>query len=220
MKSNGIERITGKKRPLIGVIGAAKPTGEYSREVGRLAGYKLRKYLEGNEGTIFTGGVNGVGFDVYAGIVRFHLETYLKDDRLLEDMFFVLTPESEAVPKEYIDLSRIVARLEIVRVGADLEQRRTCLAEVADVLIVLNGAYGTLDEAVKGLKNSKRVVTLPSTGGTADLLAAIKEGSLDRVKIEELKELDLYPEGCDLDLITISSDPDDMIRKLSGLDLV
>ena len=54
-----------RSRPLIAVIGAAKPGPDYTRKKGVAIGYKLREFLGGDrDGTIFTGGVEGVGVDV------------------------------------------------------------------------------------------------------------------------------------------------------------
>src|SRR3989344_4806210 len=83
---------TKHEKPIIGIIGATSPLRDYTKEMGIELGYKLRGFLEGKQGSLFTGGVPGVGADVYEGISKYC------EENNLEDRFFVLVPEDEFVP--------------------------------------------------------------------------------------------------------------------------
>src|SRR5947207_839694 len=51
---------------VIGVIGSTSPTSPYRGHMGFLVGYMLQEML-GDKNTLLTGGVEGVGVDVFCG---------------------------------------------------------------------------------------------------------------------------------------------------------
>ena len=70
------------EKPLISVIGATFPTRPYDDIMGFNLGMQLRDRLETNHGTVFTGGVDGVGIHTYLGIVN-----YVKTHDYIDDKF-------------------------------------------------------------------------------------------------------------------------------------
>ena len=83
-----LEEITNKyESPIIGIIGATSPLPGYDSDDAYRMGYELREIVN-DKGVLFTGGVSGVGLDVYRGIVDYCVE---KD---VEDRFFVLIPDN------------------------------------------------------------------------------------------------------------------------------
>ena len=119
------------KKPIIGVIGATAPQNDYNRNQGIKVGYKLREAIN-SAGTIFTGGVNGVGVDVYIGVMKFCV-----DHGNLDDKFFVLIPQfltirgtqeqiSYDTPEAYHVLAALTTKghLEIVYAGDSMDERR------------------------------------------------------------------------------------------------
>src|SRR3989338_7902135 len=136
-----LEEITSKyEHPIIGVIGAACPSPDYDSQEARRLGYKLRELVE-QGGSLFTGGVSGVGVDVYKGIVDYCLK------KKVEDKFFVLLPDMEfEPPQEYFKLSKRTKNkvLRVEGMGQDMEERRTYLGAIADLLVVANGSIGTI----------------------------------------------------------------------------
>jgi hypothetical protein len=194
------------ERPLIGVIGATFPDKTYSPHMGEFLGAMLREYVEKNSGTIFTGGVEGVGLDVYKGIIQKTKE--LNSD---QDKFFVLGPHFETTfdstlnqlvetpylpPKDYRDLSRSInKKLHLIRGGRNMRERREYLSILADKVFVVNGSFGTLDEAVKTLTLSKPVISLYYTGGAAKILRQIKERIfIDRFDLKLIRSLEFKME--------------------------
>ncbi|PIZ51645.1 hypothetical protein COY27_02930 [Candidatus Woesearchaeota archaeon CG_4_10_14_0_2_um_filter_33_13] len=86
--------------PIVGVIGATNPSEEYHSEMGIKVGYELRNFIGYKNGSIFTGGVEGVGIDTYIGVMR----NCMEHSRLIstegehlgfDDRFFILVPQSE-----------------------------------------------------------------------------------------------------------------------------
>ncbi len=224
-------------KPLIGIIGATSPDDGYRREVGIKAGYMLRRYVDLTEGRIFTGGVDGVGVDVYIGVMRFCVEKAAETGEMPDDKFFVLVPETGAEgfsfgdgeiardlkyspPDAYTALAALTPRrsLDSVRAGYDMRERREHMAHVSDVLVVINGGGGTLHEAMHALETSRRVIAIKGTGGVADSLVSIKgmeptgtlRGILSRIGV-----LDTIP----TDLIYVAKDLDEMIPILDGFHL-
>src|SRR3989338_3121734 len=139
--------------PIIGVIGAASPTRPYTQETGIKLGYVLREYLASHPGTLFTGGVQGVGVDVYIGVTKYCIAEGIRTGKIPNDNFFVLIPKYEASqhflqrqtalyepPGEYTALGRLSKRgtLWSAYAGNDMTERRDYVAAIADVLIVAN----------------------------------------------------------------------------------
>ena len=120
---------------------------------------RLRRYTKDN-GFIFTGGVAGVGVDVFKGVLE---ENHGQNTR-----FFVLLPKGVSPDHDYDKLS-FPNEVEVVPFGRDMFERRIGMGKVADVVIVLNGRYGTLHEALCGLENGKKLIVL-NHGGAGSLL--------------------------------------------------
>ena len=173
------------EHPIIGVIGATSPLPNYDSDDAYRLGYELRNFVE-NKGTLFTGGVSGVGIDIYNGIIGYCLE------KGVSDKFFVLFPNMKLEPtEEYFRLAEKTKDkiLKVERVGEDMEERRTCIAAVADILIVMNGATGTIDEALKGLILRKPLLCLQNSGGAAEVLSKFKRGEIQGIPLHVNKEL-------------------------------
>ncbi|MBN2052338.1 hypothetical protein JW756_02445 [Candidatus Woesearchaeota archaeon] len=183
------EKINEQEYPIIGAIGAASPTVPYNPTTGVKTGYFLRELIEKKGGSLFTGGMEGVGIDIYVGIAL-----YCKEHKTTEDHFFVLFPEGDLKPADgkYEEIaSKVIGKpLTIIGAGKDFEQRRAGVAEAANLLVVLNGGDGTTDEVIRAIQKGKRVYCLRGTGGTADLLIDYKECPVVRSDIGlENKEL-------------------------------
>ena len=157
------------EHPVIGVIGAASPLPGYDSADSYRLGYELRELIE-NGGSLFTGGVSGIGTDFYEGVVDYCSE------RGLEDRFFILFPEGLQPSKAYFKLAEKTKNgtLRIERAGKNLEERRSYVGAIADALILVNGAEGTIDEALKGLLLGKPLVCLQNSGGAADVICKLK----------------------------------------------
>ncbi|MDD5513070.1 MAG: hypothetical protein PHD09_04830, partial [Candidatus Omnitrophica bacterium] len=147
----------------VGIIGAAAPTKEYSSNSGVELGRKLSNYL-GDNGFVFTGGVSGVGVDVYRGVVD--------TGKGKNDRFFILLPEEIPPAKEYLDVTSD-RQVNTAYFGEDMFERRIGMAKVADVLVVVNGRGGTLHEAISALEENKKVIVL-NQGGAGGLLYLAK----------------------------------------------
>jgi predicted Rossmann-fold nucleotide-binding protein len=228
-----------KKSPLIAVIGATDPTPQYKPKMGIEVGYFLRKNLE-DEGTIFTGGVSGIGIDVYEGAMNYCKEA-LNLHKPAIDRFFVLVPENHyafdtdtqetyllqyRVPEKYFTLARSIPNnsLDAITAGVEMSERRQYLAELADVALVLNGGGGTLDEAFSIMARGKNVITLPYTGGAARLLQGFKEKKLYGEDILELEEKGVnigkilqIAQSLDFKLLKSAENPDEMLTILNQL---
>jgi len=195
-----------RESPMIGVIGATAPTTPYKDLQGFEVGYKIREFLEKNPGTIFTGGVGGVGSDVYFGIVKYCINQGVKTGEIPKDKFFVIVPNGMAyvdfkthrkvdlpfsLPETYTLLAKFLPKkkIDIVRAGNNMRERRLNLSSLADVLIVVNGSSGTDHEAYTGLKWGKKIIALPYTGGTAQLLNLVRKGEYKIPKREKERNL-------------------------------
>ncbi len=229
-----------KEVPIIGIIGSTSPINPYTRNMGVDVGYELRKYLNDKKGTLFTGGVNGVGVDVYTGVLKYCIENYGKrvlpfKKNIPDDRFFVLVPEEMEMPlfhgifkeenihessftkviyeppEAYTALAALSSKhkLDIIRAGENMNKRRKYVAKVADALVVVNGGYGTLDEALSLLLEGKPLITLPYSGGAAKELLDIKER-----KIPIAKSHRLPLDKLDLNLINIAHDTSELISNL------
>lgn len=171
-----LEEITARhEHPIIGIIGATSPLPDYDSDDAYRLGYELRQVVD-NKGSLFTGGVSGVGIDVYRGIADYCLE------KGVDDKFFVLFPNMDfEPPQEYFKLAGKTKNrvLRVEKVGQDMEERRSYVGAVADLLVLVNGSVGTIDEALKGLFLGKQVVCLQNSGGASDVLSRFKKGEID-----------------------------------------
>lgn len=171
-----LEEITKKyESPIIGIIGATSPLPDYDSDDTYRLGYELRDVVN-KKGSLFTGGVSGVGTDVYRGIVDYCIE------HGVDDKFFVLFPNMDfEPPKEYFRLAEKTKNgiLRVERVGVDMEERRSYVGAVADLLVLVNGASGTIDEVLKGLYLGKPVVCLQNSGGAAEVISRVQKGEID-----------------------------------------
>jgi len=224
-----------KKGTLIGVIGATMPSPKYDSDSGIEIGQRLRKYLDSREGFIFTGGVLGVGVDIYEGVIRECVRngyySPLDGENRFDDRFFVLVPMYDEdiqlpkslaqffsgktvssitkrsiyrPPREYLKLgeSSSRGRLDIVRAGENMMERREYVAGIADVLVLVNGGSGTLDEAFNAVGTSVPLIVMEDSGGAAALICEAKKDAQNwRIKeqlqrrnlsIEYLQEAEIY----------------------------
>lgn len=193
-----IERIrNSKESPLIAVIGATNPKKDYKEKMGIETGYYLREFIDSRKGNIFTGGVDGVGVDVYAGVMKYCINKIInKKANIIDDRFFVLIPSHldlvsshsflneisyESSPYyppssyEYFGILTSKGKLDKIVAGKDMNERREYLAMIADIIVVVNGGCGTIHEAIEGLKNNKPVINLFKTGGATKILKYISE---------------------------------------------
>lgn len=237
MKEINIDKIKEfYESPIIGVIGATVPSKDYESTMGIQTGYGLRKMITRSGGSIFTGGVQGVGVDVYSGIIRFCIENATKTGKMIDDNFFVLIPHfapvmNEApaflletqvrlapynVPTQYELIARFTASRElgVVRAGHDMDERREYVAKVADMLVVVNGGHGTLDEALNALQLGKRIVTVATTGGSARLLSDLVNGNISEQKKAALKKVGLFVDNVDTSKICCVDSLDELPKHL------
>lgn len=197
----GLEELTQKyEHPIIAVIGATQPLPDYEQKIGESLGYKLRELLEKQQGTIFTGGVPGVGVDIYQGVIN-----YCQEHSKSNDKFFCLLPEEYPICIDYLLSADEIGKnsVSIERIGKDMEERRTNLSNLADCLIVVNGSHGTLDEALKSMLLGKKLLCLANSGGAAKVL--------EKIKLEEIQGL---PKEINSSLIELFYNVDDLIAYL------
>jgi hypothetical protein len=190
--------------PLIGIIGATVPTNPYYSSQGFNIGYTIREFLQRSPGKVFTGGVEGIGIDAYAGVVKYCVDEGIKTGKIPEDKFFVIIPDNVEYldwatnkkiqtpffpPETYDLLARFLPRgnLDIIRSGKNMYERRLGLASLADILVVVNGGPGTDHEAYIGLELGKKVIACTPTGGTAKLLESVKNGNYCPQKPKKMK---------------------------------
>jgi hypothetical protein len=193
--------------PLIGVIGATSPDTDYSADISYIAGYLLAAIANKYKGAVFTGGVDGVGVDVYMGATSYYAETketprfftliphhymvmvgnnYGKPEAFINKKKKRYIPKPYVLPFQYKNLEdflklRVGAtdenfNLIEVRAGNDMGERRMFLAKAADVMIVINGGAGTLDEAIMAAEHNAPLIVVAGSGGTADDLVNLKWG--------------------------------------------
>jgi len=102
------------------------------------------------------------------------------------------------VPRKYdIIADRLGSSLDVARAGAEMGERREYLFNVSDVFVMMNGGFGTLDEAYGALRLGKRVITLPHTGGAASLLHDIASNKRLNPKLSS----QLSMQGLDFDAV-------------------
>ncbi len=226
-----VERIRREKGlPLIGVVGATVPTAPYRPKIGQQVGYNLRAYNSTVGGALFTGGVEGIGVDVYVGIMRYCIDVAKRTGDLKEDNFFVLVPthtmapfsidlprfRRKAIPPllhysppaEYSVLGSLTPKggLDVVRAGENMTERREYVGAVADTLVVVNGGDGTLDEVIQAMQLGKKIITLPESGGTAALLGTIKKKPADPGLRQTLAKMRISEQEINPDLIYVATD--------------
>lgn len=227
-----------QESPLIGVIGSTAPNCVYEQMDGIRIGTLLRKFIRDHKGTLFTGGVDGVGVDVYTGIIKFCYEEGMKKRVMLDDKFFVIVPEHEdffqwtgepgfhgeehiahIIPATYHALGALSKKgtVNVIRAGEDMATRRQYIGLVADVLVAVNGSRGTLDEAYQCLKASHPVITLPSSGGTAAFLERMKTKQLENNELAYLAKQRMSVDDFNTDLIYVAKSIDELPTLLRTL---
>ncbi len=188
-----------KKRfpsPIIGVIGASNPDFYYCSQMGIVAGFLLAKRCHEKGGSIFTGGVDGVGSDVFTGVAMYCAKNKVKVP------FFVMIPNGyehveysadqdiesdeqldselkatiEILPfnlsSAYTSIEQIAeVEIEKVRTGKEMSERRLYVAKGCDILVMINGGIGTLDEAKVAVANGKKVIVVNASAGAAGAVA-------------------------------------------------
>lgn len=189
------------EKPVIAVLGATSPNEDYIPLMGWRIGRLLRD--EVMNGSICTGGVEGVGLDVYCGFVDTCLQTSDKPN----DRFFVAIPTHTlempslmdddirspyckpqlvpySAPKGYQIAAKLLHQeLKVLRVGADMAERRKKLAEMANIAIAINGGMGTLEEIVLAASLGARVFIDGNSGGACRIIAKMKHENLSDIRI-------------------------------------
>jgi len=166
---------------IIAVIGAQVPNFPYDSSMGFRVGHAIAKIMEKGD-ILLTGGVEGIGVDVFMGYAAtpskgtfaclIPLSTTIKRKGVKEP---IIIPFS--LPEAYTSISKITGKvIDVIQKGNDMWERREHLARMVDIAIVLNGGPGTLHEAEMILEKGKTVVSLPISGGVAELLAAYSYG--------------------------------------------
>ena len=86
----------------------------------------------------------------------------------------------------YYDLAKHISSnsLDVVIAGDSMADRREYLSKIADILVMINGGRGTLDEALHGLVAGKRLIVASNTGGKSELMPVIKERGISNVVYE------------------------------------
>jgi hypothetical protein len=218
--------------PLIAAIGAGDPDKPYTIPMGMKAGYGIAEYIDDNyHGTLFTGGMNGVGADIFVGVTRYRMHASHGQPPVINFRhFFVLIPERETHSimgfGEFIEpfqesySYRQLAALtgdDIIRerAGDSLEERRICLAHTADFAVCLNGTGGTLDEAAMILQHGKPVITCAESGGVSEALQTYKTylvGNFN-MKLKWLeKMMNVMPFGMNPDLIVTTDTVEEAVE--------
>ena len=197
--------------PIIGVIGSTLPRHPYQKAMGERAGFLLRQYIA-DRGTLFTGGVEGVGVDVHRGLAQYCLE---HEGAIPPEKFFVLVPthtispkesyqpQPYTIPNEYLatHTSLSMLPLSIEHAGAHMGERRHYVGQVADLLVCLNGGRGTVDEAITGLSNNVPVIALPATGGAAQTLLAFRHPHYGDIHREQASKMSIDVSSANFDLL-------------------
>jgi HAD superfamily hydrolase (TIGR01484 family) len=160
----------------VAVIGATSLGEGYRQEQGEIIGGKLADLVRQMDGWIFTGGVRGVGVDVFRGLAK-------REDAIKK--FVVVLPQQTSVDPGYQAV--LGPEQEITReiIGATMSDRRVGIALAADVLLVVNGGRGTLHEAVTALEHGRPIVVFPY-GGIGEELYRMKEAGIIPEKFSEV----------------------------------
>ncbi len=152
--------------PLIAVIGSEIEAPSQESHDCFMLGYGLRRVIE-NGGSICTGGTKGVGVETYKGILSAGRPT----------KFRVIVPPRCNPSQEYFRAANKKGeKLEVQEYEDDEGKPR--ISSLADLLITINGSFGTSDEAIFALALGKQVVCLEHSGGTADRLISFKKRNL------------------------------------------
>jgi len=151
-----------KRKPIIGVIGAARPSAE-----GLFAAEAVGREIAARGALLVCGGLGGVmtaaskGCNEAGGEV---LGILPGADKLSANFYVTI-----AVP---------------TNMG---HARNVIIAHTADALIAVEGEYGTLSEAAIGLKLGKRVIVLPGGLQIAGALTAESPESAVALACESLE---------------------------------
>jgi len=218
-----------REAPLISVIGATAPSEGYSPDMGIRAGYLVREFVGRMGGTVFTGGVSGVGSDTYLGVMKFCIDQAIRSGEMPDDKFFVLAPKYEHIgngaiipylpPSSYLALGALTPRgsLDLELSGEHMSERRQNLSEVGDIFLMLNGGFGTLDEANLALQAGKQVITLPFTGGGARVIERIKSLGVSTKLRKKMGEAGVSFDETDMTRLYSAHNHEEMIRQLETL---
>lgn len=156
-----VKKIVSEYRPpRIGVIGGTC-LSRYNEDLCIAIGAALRMFAD-KEGWLFTGGVEGVGLEVYRGIARYSSE------HKIDDRFFTLLPYG-STPWGYNEIARRLLKKEVKNesCGIDMSERRAAVSRVGTVLIMVEGGDGTWDEASQALRNKTPLISFYKSGGSA-----------------------------------------------------
>jgi len=168
------KNLKGIQRPYIGVVGPSQPKSGYLRRTGEEVGWQLRNYLEERTGGILLKG-NTVGIDVYRGIIRRSLTQDDKTTLLFPLYSEVNQSENRLLTTIYTELATLFGEPRMKRLRGSKDSVRKKLATLPNVLIVINGWNGTLNEVRYALESEIPVIPILSTGCAASLTGKFRE---------------------------------------------
>jgi len=237
---------------VIGIIGATCPGYDYSPDMGFVVGNQIRTFIDspevkakfGDKVRIFTGGVEGIGVDAFMGVVSAEPD---------DTKFFALIPKFDMVPDDdmgvhimnkskkpvlrreryslptaYKNIARIKnTQCREVVAGEDMSDRRAFVAGIADVLVMVNGGAGTLNEAMNALRMGVPVIVVGRTGGKTGILGLRASGVRQIGAMEppffyhkyEAQEMNRFLQSRDIDdsLIIFADNEWDVQNKLKSI---
>lgn len=198
--------------PIVGIIGSTAPDeSDYSPLMSIMVAQQVHDFCNAKKGSCFTGGVGGVGVDAFMGIAL-----KAKGKPIGSDRFFILIPEQYAFayekhgeehigmldynpPYAYNHMAQYIGkdRCNTIVAGEEMSARRRYVAQVADILVMVNGSGGTLHEGLLGLSGGKPLIVVSGTGGMADVLAECKRRDswlMLSERLDTLKDVDDDPD--------------------------
>lgn len=168
------------KKLQIAILGSHRE--DLKRGIYKLA-HEIGVFIAKNNFTLITGASSGVS--KYAA----------KGARDNKGLVIAVSPRNSSQDKSKftIDESNSSA---VIYTGMGYKGRNVITARSADLVIVINGGFGTLNEVAIAEGENKNIITLIGTGGCADMLPEIFEKINPKYKkfskaknIQELKKI-------------------------------
>jgi uncharacterized protein (TIGR00725 family) len=154
--------MSNKRKPIIGVIGASQPSPE-----GLLLAETVGREIANSKATLVCGGLGGVMEAASKGAAEAGGE-----------VIGILPGPDKLSANPYVTL--------VVPTNMG-HARNVIIAHTADILIAIEGEYGTLSEAAIGLKLGKAVFALPGGPQIAGIISVNTPESAVAHAIESLK---------------------------------
>lgn len=167
------------KKYQVGIIGGATLHRSKTEKLCFILGEHLARF---KDVTIVTGGVNGIPETVCKGYIA------QKGD---DDGIIHLVSRKEWPYDEYNKAGGV-----FLEAGENSLERRTILANSADIFIAIEGGNGVTDESVKALGNGKKVIPVPITGPASKDIFNFQNPLMDEMREHWLgwEEADLEDE--------------------------